>query len=63
MDYKFGEIQWCILVFGCADVMGVPTGRVREWRISALPGGENFLKEGLNQGILVRSVQIVKGLG
>ena len=35
----------------------------RKLVISALPGGENFLKEGLNQGILVRSEQIVKGLG
>ena len=42
---------------------GVPAGRVREGRISALPRGENFLKEGLKQGILVHSEQIVNGLG
>ena len=41
---------------------GVPAGRVREGPISALPQGENFLKEGLKQGILVHSEQIVKGL-
>ena len=57
------RIQWCILVVGCTDVTGVSAGRVREERISALPRRENFLKEGLKQGILVHSEQIVKGLG
>ena len=37
--------QWCILVFGSADVM---------------PRRENFLKHGLKQGLLKHSEQIVK---
>ena len=38
-------------------------GRVREGRKSALPLGENFLKHGLKQDILVHSEQIVNGGG
>ena len=39
---------------------GLVAGRAREGRISALPLGENFLKQGLKQGLLVHSEQIVK---
>ena len=38
--------QWCILVFGSADVMGNYHGEVREGRQSPLPQGENSLKQG-----------------
>ena len=50
--------QWCILVFGSADVMRLScekgVGGAHE-----LLRGENFLKQGLKQGLLVHSEQIV----
>ena len=39
---------------------GLVEGRVREGRQSGFPQGENFLKQGPKQGLLVHSEQIVK---
>ena len=48
------------LFLGVLMSQGLVVGRVREGRKSALPLGENFLKHGLKQGLLVHSEQIVK---